>query len=166
MKRPVIVSIVGKSNAGKTTLVEKLLPHLVARGLRVGTIKHDVHGFDMDRPGKDSYRHKAAGAAATIISSPTKIGMVMDSDHDHTILELVERFYGGMDLVVTEGYKRETWPKVEIHRKALNRPLLASPEEGLIALVTDEPMPVDVPHFDVEDAAGLAAFIVEYFELG
>jgi molybdopterin-guanine dinucleotide biosynthesis protein B len=165
MAHPPIVSIVGKSNAGKTTLIEKLLPCLVKRGLKVGSIKHDVHGFEMDRPGKDSYRHKHAGAVATIISSPKQIGLVLDVDHDHTIQEVAERFYAGLDLVVTEGYKRESWPKVEIHRQELLRPLLASKEEGLIALVTDEPMPVDVPHFGLDDADALADFIVEYYGL-
>ncbi len=165
MSHPPIISIVGKSNAGKTTLVEKLVPWLVKRGLKVGTIKHDVHGFEMDRPGKDSYRHKHSGAAATIISSPNQIGMVMDADHDHTILEVVERFYGHLDLIVTEGYKRESWPKIEIHRKELQRPLLATPDEGLIGLVTDEPMDVDVPHFGLDDGEALAAFVAEYYGL-
>lgn len=165
MSHPPIVSIVGKSNAGKTTLVEKLVPWLVKSGLKVGTVKHDVHGFEMDRPGKDSYRHKHAGASASIISSPTQIGMVMDADHDHTLKEVAERFYAHLDLVVTEGYKRESWPKIEVHRKELLRPLLATPEEGLIALVTDEPMPVDVPQFALDDAQGVADFVVEYFQL-
>ncbi len=165
MPLPPIVSIVGKSNAGKTTLIEKLVPWLVKKGLKVGTIKHDVHGFELDKPGKDSYRHKHAGASASIISSPTQIGMVMDADHDHTIEEVVGRFYGHLDLVVTEGYKRESWPKIEIHRKELLRPLLATPNEGLIALVTDEPMPVDVPHFSLDDAEAVADFVMEYYGL-
>src|SRR4030042_6379079 len=85
---PAILSIVGKSEAGKTTLIEKLLPCLVRRGIKVGTIKHDVHGFTMDKEGKDSYRHKQAGAHTTVISSPNKIGMVRDADHDHAIKEM------------------------------------------------------------------------------
>jgi molybdopterin-guanine dinucleotide biosynthesis adapter protein len=165
MSHPPIISIVGKSNAGKTTLVEKLVPWLVKRGLKVGTVKHDVHGFEMDRAGKDSYRHKHAGATASIISSPNQIGMVMDVDHDHTIQEVAERFYGHMDIIVTEGYKRESWPKIEIHRKELQRSLLATPDQGLIGLVTDEPMPVDVPHFGLDDGEALADFVIEYHGL-
>ncbi|HUU81381.1 MAG TPA: molybdopterin-guanine dinucleotide biosynthesis protein B, partial [Acidobacteriota bacterium] len=83
-----IVLFVGSSGSGKTTLLEKLIPELTRRGLRVGTIKHDVHGFEMDQPGKDSWRHKHAGALASIISSPHQIGEVMDVDHDHSLDEL------------------------------------------------------------------------------
>ena len=89
-RRPQVVSIVGKSDSGKTTLIEKLLPALIERGVRVGTIKHDVHGFEMDREGKDSYRHKHAGAAVTLISSPRQVGMVRDVSHDHRIEELLK----------------------------------------------------------------------------
>ena len=156
---PRIVSIVGKTDAGKTTLIENLVPELVKLGFRVGTVKHDVHGFEMDREGKDSYRHKKSGAVVALISSPGRVGMVRDADHDHTLAELRQLFLSDVDLILTEGYKREAWPKVEIHRKRLARPLLATPEEGLIAVVTDEPMPVDVPHFGLDDAAGLAAFL-------
>ena len=95
---PPVVSIVGYSGSGKTTLIEKLISALKQRGLRVGTIKHDVHGFEMDRPGKDSWRHKQAGASATIITSPRQIGMVMDADHDHHPMELLP-LMAGMDIV-------------------------------------------------------------------
>jgi molybdopterin-guanine dinucleotide biosynthesis adapter protein len=95
----------------------------------------------------------------TLISSPRQIGMVRDADHDHTLAELGQRFLPDVDLILTEGYKREAWPKVEVHRKELARPLLATPAEGLIAVVTDEPMPVDVPHFGLDEAARLAAFL-------
>ena len=100
---PPIVCIVGSSGAGKTTLLEKLIPELTCRGIKVGTVKHDVHGFEIDKPGKDSYRHKQAGAVVTIISSPKRIGMVMDTDHDLDLGELLP-FYSGVDIVLTEGY--------------------------------------------------------------
>ena len=83
IKTPPIVSIVGNSGSGKTTFLEKLIPEMIRRGFKVGTIKHDVHGFEMDKPGKDSWRHKRAGAHTTMISSPYQIGMVMDVDEDH-----------------------------------------------------------------------------------
>ena len=89
---PPIVSIVGPSGVGKTTLLERLIPELTGRGYRVGTIKHDVHGFEIDQPGKDSWRHKHAGAQVTVISSPNQIGMVMDVDHDHHLEELKRLF--------------------------------------------------------------------------
>ena len=107
-----IISIVGASGAGKTTLLEKLIPALSRRGYKTGTIKHDIHGFEIDRPGKDSWRHKHAGASSTIISSPFQIGMVMDVDHDHGLDELAP-FLANVDVILTEGYKREYKAKFE-----------------------------------------------------
>lgn len=153
---PAVFSIVGKSDAGKTTVIERLVPALAARGLRAGTIKHDVHGFQMDREGKDSYRHKQAGAVMSLISSPWQIGMVRDVDHDHAIADLLPLFSGTVDVVLTEGYSREDWPKVEVHRAALHRTLLCSPADGLIALVTDETVDVSVPQFGFDDMDRLA----------
>jgi molybdopterin-guanine dinucleotide biosynthesis protein B len=162
---PAILSIVGKSEVGKTTLIEKLLPCLVRRGIKVGTIKHDVHGFTMDKEGKDSYRHKQAGAHTTVISSPKKIGMVRDVDHDHTIKEIVDLYLKDMNLVLTEGYKRESWPKLEVHRRELNRPLIAKPEEGLIAVASDEELDVNAPVFGLDDVEQISDFLISYFKL-
>ncbi len=115
LKTPPIVSMAGYSGSGKTTFMEKLIPALVGLGLRVATIKHDVHGFEMDKPGKDSWRHKQAGATASVISSATKIGMVMDAEYDHDPSELAG-FFPDVDMVLTEGYKSGAYPKVEIFR--------------------------------------------------
>ena len=165
MSGPPVVSIVGKSDSGKTTLIEKLVPRLIERGVRVGTIKHDVHGFQMDREGKDSYRHKKAGALVTVISSPRQIGMVRDVDREQRIEELVDRYFPEVDLVLTEGYKREKWPKVEVHRKELHRSLLSGAEDGLIAVMTDEELSVEVPCFHLDDIDALAEFLVRKFQL-
>ena len=119
----------------------------------------------MDREGKDSYRHKHSGARISLISSPSRIGMVRDVERDHTVKELAERYFDDVDLILTEGYKREHMPKVEVHRKELMRGLLSSPEDGLIALATNEPLPVEVPSFDLEDAPGLTQFLIDYFQL-
>jgi molybdopterin-guanine dinucleotide biosynthesis adapter protein len=162
---PAILSIVGKSEAGKTTLIEKMLPCLVRRGIKVGTIKHDVHGFTMDREGKDSYRHKQAGAHTTVISSPKKIGMVRDADHDHAIKEIVDLYLKDMNLVLTEGYKRESWPKLEVHRRELKRSLIAKPEEGLIAVASDEELDVNAPVFGLDDVEQISDFLISYFKL-
>jgi len=162
---PAILSIVGKSNAGKTTLIEKMLPCLVRKGIKVGTIKHDVHGFTMDKEGKDSYRHKHAGAHTTVISSPEKIGMVRNADHDHTIKEIVSLYLKDMNFVLTEGYKRESWPKLEVHRRELNRPLIAKPGEGLIAVASDEDLDVGVPLFGLDDVEQISDFLISYFNL-
>ena len=161
-----IVTIVGASDSGKTTLVEKLIPCLTAKGLRVGSVKHDVHGFEMDREGKDSWRHKHAGASTTVISSPRQVGMVKDVVRELTLDQLVERYLSDMEIIVVEGYKHEEKHKIEVHRKVLNRKLIAGGSPHLIAVATDEPLDVNVPCFDINDARGLADFVVSYFGLG
>lgn len=157
-----LVCIVGRSDSGKTTLIEKLVPELARLGLAVGAIKHDVHGFDIDHPGKDSWRHKQAGARISLISSPKKLALVRDTDHDHTLDELVP-FFKGLDLVLTEGYKREAKPKVEVFRPEAHPEPLCRGDENLIALVTDAPLDLGVPRFDPDDPAGLAAFLKQKF---
>lgn len=161
---PPIISIVGFSGAGKTTLLEKLIPELTKRGYNVGTIKHDVHGFEMDRPGKDSWRHKQAGAVATIISSPCQIGMVMDVEHDHTLDELVS-LISYVHVILTEGYKREDKSKLEVFRPEVCKEPLCKNDEHLVALISDAPVDIEVPRFSMEDIAGLADFLISHFNL-
>ncbi|MFO7601628.1 MAG: molybdopterin-guanine dinucleotide biosynthesis protein B [Candidatus Desulfacyla sp.] len=161
---PALVSIVGFSGSGKTTLLEKLIHELASRRYRVGTIKHDVHGFEMDTPGKDSWRHKQAGAVTTIISSPHQIGVVMDVDHDHDPNEL-KRFLQDVDIVFTEGYKRGDKPKVEIFRAGLRDEPLCKDDDHLIALVTDTEVELGVPRFSLDDVKGLADFLIGSFSL-
>src|SRR4030066_219431 len=105
-----IVSIVGKSDSGKTTLIEKLLPELGRRGYRVATVKHDVHGFEVDREGKDSWRHKQAGAHTVIISSPQKVALIRDVEKDSTLDEIRGRWVQDVDLLLSEGYKKDGQP--------------------------------------------------------
>src|SRR5512137_3181160 len=112
-----IVSIVGKSGAGKTTLLEKLVRELKRRGHRVATIKHDAHRFDIDHPGKDSYRHFHAGADWTIIASPDKIASVRRLDRELTLDEIAAQV-SGVDIILTEGYKREARRRIEVSRHA------------------------------------------------
>jgi molybdopterin-guanine dinucleotide biosynthesis protein B len=161
---PPIVCIVGKSGSGKTTLLEKLIPELTGMGLKVGTVKHDVHGFEIDHPGKDSWRHKQAGSGITLISSPQRIGMVMDVDHDHTLDELA-LFFSGVDIILTEGYKRENKPKIEIFRREAHREPLCQNDSNLIALMTNEDVDLGVPRFALSDMEGLAHFLTEHFKL-
>ena len=161
---PPIVSIVGKSGSGKTTLLEKLIPELKRMGLRVGTIKHDVHGFEIDHPGKDSWRHKQAGSVITMISSPQRLAMVMDVDHDHTLDELAP-FLSGVDIILSEGYKRENKPKVEIFRSEVHDQPLCLNDENLIAWVTDADLDLGVARFALNDIRGLADFLVRHFKL-
>ena len=161
---PPIVSVVGFSGAGKTTLLEKLIRVLRDRGYRVGSIKHDVHGFEMDKPGKDSWRHKRAGASTTVISSHHQIGMVMDVDHDHQPDEL-KRFFTNVDIILTEGYKRGDKPKLEIFRNEVHEEPLCKNDDHLVALVSDTKIDLGVPRFSLDDTDGLADFLIRSFNL-
>ncbi len=158
-----IVSIVGKSDSGKTTLLEKLIPELTKRGYRVATVKHDVHGFDIDHEGKDSWRHKKAGAHTTIISSPQKMAIIKDVDHDHSLEEIRDAYVKNADIILTEGYKGNLFPKIEVFRSALKRELLCKKEDNLLALAADTKLIIDVPCFDINDAKGIADLIENKF---
>lgn len=159
-----IVSVVGKSDSGKTTYLEKIVRVLTSRGYRIGTIKHDAHSFEIDHEGKDSWRHKQAGAAITVISTPSKVAMVADTDHDHTIAELRDKFMGGVDIVLTEGYKKERHPKIEVFRHEMRRSLLCQADDNLIAIAGDPPDPPQgVPVFPLDDAAPLCDFLEQRF---
>jgi len=156
-----IVSIVGKSDAGKTTLMEKLIAELKRRGYRVGTIKHDTHGFEIDRPGKDSWRHAQAGSDVVVIASPKKMAFIKRLDEELSLDE-VASFITEVDIILTEGYKRADKPKIEVHRREKGDDLLCTPEE-LLAIATDTPLDIPVPQYDINDARGLADLIEERF---
>ncbi len=163
-QRPPVVCIVGYSGSGKTTLLEKLIPALKARRLRVGTLKHHLHGFEMDKPGKDSWRHKHAGAATTLIASPQQIGMVMDVDHDYDLEEL-RIFFDTVDIILAEGYKHADVPKLEVFRRELHKDPVCKGDPELLALVTQSPVDLGVPSFSPDDSEGLARFIMDVFAL-
>jgi len=153
-----VVSVVGNSGAGKTTFLEKMIPEMINRGLKVGTIKHDVHGrFEMDKPGKDSWRHKDAGAETVLVSSPGKIALVKN-DQQGTLDGLLN-YFRDMDLVITEGYKRAKKPKIEVVRAARHSEPLLKSDKDLVAVVSDTQTDVDVPKFGLDDIEKLAAFI-------
>jgi molybdopterin-guanine dinucleotide biosynthesis protein B len=162
---PAVVSIVSKKDSGKTTLLEKLIPILKRRGYRVGTVKHDTHGFDIDREGKDSWRHKQAGAATVVISCPWKLSLIQDVEREVGLDEIVARHFGDMDLVLTEGYKHAGKPQIEVFRStAHSAPIHAQGATGtLVALVSDVPCDLGVPRLQIDDAAGLADFIETTF---
>jgi len=160
-----IISIVGRSNAGKTTLIEKLIPELIRRGYRVATIKHDVHGFTVDQQGKDSWRHKKAGARTAVISSPWKVAIIEDVERDHTIAELRDRYIRDVDIILSEGYKGNPHPKIEVFRAALESNLLCSQGDNLFAIAGDQPLKAGVPCFDINDVTGLVDLIEREFLL-
>lgn len=153
------VGFVGFSNSGKTTVMSAVIAQLTASGYRVGAIKHDVHGFSMDQPGKDTWRLKQAGAAATIISSPKGIGMVMDADQD-TPIEVLLEMLSGMDVILIEGYKRARFPKIEVYRPENGGSPACKGDACLIAVVSDADLNWDVPRFSVSDTEGIADFII------
>jgi molybdopterin-guanine dinucleotide biosynthesis protein B len=158
-----IISIVGKSDSGKTTLIEKLVPELTRKGYRVATVKHDVHGFEVDREGKDSWRHKQAGAHTVIISSPQKIALIRDVEKDSTLDEIRRRWVQDVDLLLSEGYKKDVQPKIEVFRKEKHKKLLCTKKDHLIAIVSNRKFNVGVPCFHLEDMKGLSNFIEKEF---
>ncbi len=163
MNKPPIVAVVGKSNAGKTTFLEKLIRELKARNIKVGTVKHDAHDFDIDKPGKDTWRHARAGADAVAISSPSKVAVIRKVQEEMSI-DRVAELVGDVDIVLAEGYKRSAKPKIEINRMAHSRELLCAPEE-LVALVSDAEWDIDVPVFGLDDASGVADVLMRKYRL-
>lgn len=159
---PPIISFVGKSDSGKTTFLEKLLPVLKRRGYKAGVVKHDVHGFDIDHPGKDSHRLKSAGAYATIISSPFKIAMVKDTAEDTQLVKIAAGYLADCDMVLTEGYKRESVCRIEVSYSANTKEILCGEGECL-AFVADWKPETSAPVFGLDDAEGVADFIEKTF---
>jgi molybdopterin-guanine dinucleotide biosynthesis protein MobB len=154
-----IISIVGRSKSGKTTLIERLIPEFIKRGYRVATVKHHGNDFSIDHEGKDSWRHKEAGAHTVIISSPQKVALVEDASHDHSLEELVTRFIQGVDIIIAEGFKRAKHPKVEVFRQGVHPHPLASKLENVIAVVSDDPLALTIPCLDFKDINGIANII-------
>ena len=158
-----IVSVVGKSDSGKTTLLEKLIVELTQRGYKVASVKHDVHDFEIDQEGKDSWRHKKAGARTTIISSPHKVAVISDTDRDLNLSELRERFILEDDIIISEGYFRDQQPKIEVSREEVPNDLLCTNNKTLIAVVSTHPMKLPVPWFNLENVKGITDFIETRF---
>ncbi|MGE4553820.1 MAG: molybdopterin-guanine dinucleotide biosynthesis protein B [Desulfovibrionaceae bacterium] len=168
-----LICISGKKGCGKTTVMEGLLPELGRRGCTVGTLKNDHHGFELDTPGKDTWRHKRAGAAGALILGPGRIGLVLDlpggdagEPHRPDPADLARRYFAHLDLVLAEGFSAADAPKIEVFRPEAHAAPLLDPERGLAALVTDAPAEAlpeplrAVPRFALDDAVGLADFVL------
>lgn len=166
-----VVSVVAKSGTGKTTLLEKLIGNLKQRGYRVGAVKHDAHRFDIDREGKDSWRLTRAGADTMVISSPAKLAMVKQyaAEMEPGPADIVEAYFGDVDIVLTEGFKKNSFPKIEVHRKERSDSLLCRGEVDdptLLAVASDEALDIDVPVFNINDPEGICDFIEDRFLAG
>jgi molybdopterin-guanine dinucleotide biosynthesis protein B len=158
---PPVLALIGKPNCGKTTLIEKLIPALVEKGVRVGTIKHHHGDIRMDTPGKDTWRHKQAGAQVVLLSSPVGIGLIQDTAGDTPVEDLVSRYFQEVDLVIAEGYKWSTLPKIEVFRSTVYDEPMQEPGKSLIAMVSDVEIRQDLPWFKYDDIGSLVEFILE-----
>ena len=158
---PPLVAIVGNSDTGKTTLIEKLIPDLKQRGYTVGTVKHTHHGFKMDEKGKDTWRHQVAGADTVVAVSPRRIAVVKTSSED--TLEAALPYLDDRDIVLAEGFKGGNCPKIEIYRKDAGGQPVCLEDPRLIALVTDAEMELEIPVFGLDEVEVIADFIESSF---
>jgi len=158
-----VVSIVGRSDSGKTTLLEKLLREGKRRGWRMATIKHDVHGFEMDQPGKDTWRHAQAGADVVAISSPQKVAVIENVAVERSLDELIS-YIRQVDIIFTEGYKQEKKLKIEVFRSVVHGELISKPEE-LLAIASDITFELGIPCYGLDDAKGLCDLLADKFGL-
>lgn len=161
-----VFGIAGWSGSGKTTLIEKLIPIFVARGLRVSCIKQTHHHFDIDQPGKDSWRHRAAGAGEVLLTSPQRWVLLHEvgAAPEPTLEQQLQRL-SPCDLVLVEGFKREAIPKLEVHRPATAKPLLYPDDRHIIAIAGDVRLDAPLPWLNLDHPETIAEFVLRYLEL-
>lgn len=160
-----MISFVGRSKTGKTTLIERLLPVLNGSGIKVAVIKHHHGEFEIDIPAKDTHRMKKSGAGAVIISSPGKIALIQDTEKDLTIDEIVSKYEIDADIIFTEGYKKAVLPKIEVYNTKNKEEPVCINDKNLIAVVSDLPCSLRVPVFLRDDIKGISGFILSHFAL-
>jgi molybdopterin-guanine dinucleotide biosynthesis protein B len=159
-----IIGLAGWSGSGKTTLVTKVIPCLLARGLEVSTLKHAHHAFDVDQPGKDSHRHRMAGATEVLVASGSRWALVHElrGTPEPQLAALLQKL-APVDLVLIEGYKRERHPKLEIYRAAVGKPLLYPDDPAIVAVASDEPLPrAGIPVVDLDDIERIADILIRH----
>lgn len=162
------LGIAGWSGSGKTTLLERLIPILRARGLRIATIKHTHHDFDVDTPGKDSWRHRRAGAGEVLVSSGRRWVLMheLEGAEEPPLAQHLNRL-APCDLVLVEGWKTEPVPRIEVHRQSLGTPLLARSDPWIIAIASDQPLAGQaLPVLDLDDPEAVACFVLEWLAQG
>ena len=161
---PNVIGITGWSGSGKTSLITRLIPELRSRGLRVATIKHAHHTFDTDTPGKDSYKHRAAGALEVVVSSKKRWAFMHENhdDGEPSLGDLLQRM-SPADIILVEGFKNDSHAKIEVHRPSTGAELICSTNESVIAIASDENMPDRaVPVLDLNDTRAIANFIAHH----
>lgn len=157
-----ILCFVGRSNSGKTTLIERIIPELVRAGYRIATVKHAGHGFDLDTEGKDSWRHKRAGASSVIVMSKGSLAMFADVSDQMKVEEVRDRFLdSSYDLIIAEGWKHEGYPKIVVVRDHIGE--LPVSGDGLLAVVSNHALEMDLPVLDPDDIPAVAALIMRHF---
>jgi molybdopterin-guanine dinucleotide biosynthesis protein MobB len=153
--------VVGWKNAGKTGLMERLVTEITGRGISVSTVKHAHHSFDVDHEGKDSHRHRVAGATEVLLSSRNRVAVMHElRDADEPTLAALLARLNPVDLILIEGYKRDGHPKVEAHRSETGNPLIAPEDDTIRAVASDVPLGLDLPMFDLNDTVAIANFIL------
>ncbi|MBK8335671.1 MAG: molybdopterin-guanine dinucleotide biosynthesis protein B [Sterolibacteriaceae bacterium] len=165
-----VFGFAGYSGSGKTTLIEQIIPRIVMRGLKVSSIKHAHHGFDMDRPGKDSYRHREAGCSEVLLTSDSRWVLVHElrgAPEPDLFTQL--KVLSPCDIVLVEGFKAVPIPKLEVHRPAHGRPLMFPDNPHIVGIATDsmpaQPVPRHLTHLDVNDPDRVTRFILDFLEL-
>jgi molybdopterin-guanine dinucleotide biosynthesis protein MobB len=157
-----VFGVVGWKNAGKTGLMERLVTEISSRGFRVSTVKHAHHSFDVDHAGKDSHRHRVAGASEVLLASRNRFALMHElRDEDEPTLDQLLTKLSPVDLVLIEGYKRDGHAKVEAHRAETGNPLIAPDDETIKAVASDVQLDLNRPVFDLNDTRGVADFILE-----
>jgi molybdopterin-guanine dinucleotide biosynthesis adapter protein len=157
-----VIGIVGWSGSGKTTLLTGLIPLLRAKGLSVSTVKHTHHGFDMDRPGKDTYRHREAGAREVLVAAGTRWALLHEViGPEPGLPDLLTRLEP-VDLVLVEGFKSHPFPKLEVHRPALGKPPIWPEQPDIVAIASDAAVSADRPVLQLNDHAAIAAWLLDF----
>lgn len=158
-----VICFVGSSNSGKTTLIEKVISVLSKRGYRIATVKHTHKRFAMDAEGKDSWRHRSAGAKTVILSSASQFAVFSNTDRELTVEDVLEKWVHDTDILIVEGFKRDKYPKIEVHRGGVSGEFRCLNDSSIVALASEDPADVPVPRYDINDAEGIADFIEERF---
>lgn len=161
-----IFGFAGWSGSGKTTLVKAVIPALIERGLKISTIKHTHHNFDIDRPGKDSFEHRAAGAHEVVITGAARWALLHENrgEPEPDINAMLSRM-SPVDLVIIEGFKSYSHPKMEVYRPEVGKPIICADDPSVVAVASTANLDVNIPQLDLNDVEAIAEFVVNYCEL-